>query len=90
MNTQIRTPNNVDVLMHYYVTAGGHIEHPRCQAPAVEETHQMLYQEGALDQEGQGVPFITPLGRAWVKAILNVPAPQQRFVDEQGRALDPE
>lgn len=30
---------------------------------------------------------VTPLGEAWVKALLQVPAPQPAFVDQNGVIL---
>jgi len=85
--TTIATPNNIEVLLWCHCRVG---LHERIEAPAVHDTLMEFLQMGAIERE-VGEPehhfTTTPLGRAWVQALCNVPPPKSVFVDESGRAL---
>ena len=51
----IRTCNNLEVMMHFFVTG---LPHPRQNAPAVKEAMSFLYGEGMITQP-HGAPRLT-------------------------------
>lgn len=87
--TSLKCPLNISLLLHCYVSPEP-IEN--YGAPSKSEGISMLLEAGAIAVlEGQpkemGLYRTTPLGRAWVEALCNVPPPKQVFVDEGGRVL---
>lgn len=88
----IATPNNIDVLLHYF--RGSNEPHPRLEAPAVQEALDLFVQCGALERvngsENYGIYRVTPMGKAWVSALCLTEIPQRAFVDAHGRVLDGE
>jgi len=81
----IYSPSNIDVLLHFHTTPG---PHERQRAPAVAEAIRDFLNVGALEKTEEGYK-ITPLGKAWVAALCNVPPPKSVFVDEAGRIIQP-
>lgn len=85
--TTLRTPNNIDVLIHYHVSLQ---PHERIHAPAVIEATEMLLNEGAIVPAPDGRKdcyTTTRKGKAWLAALENVPCPQEAYIDEHGRVL---
>jgi len=77
------TPNDIEVLLHYYVSP---VEHPRCTAPAVMATTSRYITDGIL-QHSEGSFVVTEKGAAWLKMILNVPYPTLAWIDDQGEII---
>ena len=71
----IRTPNNLDILLHYHCSSA---QHERFDAPAVQEGIAYLVQQGLLDRAD--FPAVTDKGRAYIEHILAVPFPEQAWV----------
>ncbi len=80
----IKTPNNIEVLLHCYVSPN---PHPRVRAASVQESLNAFLEIGAIEPSGGETYRTTPLGDAWVKALCNVPIPRAAFVDESGKIL---
>lgn len=84
--TKIFSPNNVDVLLHYYTSPN---PHPRLEAEAVLEVIEMFVDLGCLAINGEDFDTlrITPKGKAWVRALCDVECPRVAFVDNNGNVL---
>lgn len=80
----IRTPNNIEVLLHYYRCP---CPHPRVNAPAVQQVIQEFLEMGVLQFVNVDVYRTTELGDAWVQALCNTPPPRTVFVDAAGNVL---
>ena len=83
----IRTPNNIDILLHFHCSP---TKHERREAPAVIEGIQILLEAGALEPDanrGEGHFRTTPKGRAWVESLCNVEEPRAAWVDAHGTIL---
>ena len=85
------TPNDLDVLLHYYTTVDA--PHERLQAPAVVDTISRFLAYGIFEEAnkyftpGSGLYKVTAKGKAWVQMILGTPYPEFRWVDpRRGRA----
>lgn len=88
--TTIQNVLRAEILMHCYCSPE---PIPRLhEAPAVGEELRSLINIGAieLDVPTNGISLYktTPLGRAWVKAILNTPLPRMCFVDQHGKEIE--
>lgn len=82
--TTIDSPNNIDILLHFYCTLG--VPHPRQGAPAVDEAIKEMVDDGVL-RAGATSFQITNLGRAWVTALCSTPKPKLAYVDSNGNML---
>lgn len=79
------TPNDLDVLIHYYTTPG---HHPRLWAPGVWDAVNKFIRDGVLvNPSGEAVQLdacglvVSEMGVAWLKLMLNTPYPIQKWVD---------
>lgn len=82
--TTIQTPLRVEILMHCRCRRVDPI--PHIGAPVVKEEVASLMSIGAI-QLVDGYYATTPLGDAWVTAILNAPLPRMCFVDQHGKEI---
>lgn len=71
----IRTPNNLEILMHFYVSPS---IHPRYDAPAVREGVQYLIDHGMLF-EGELYCTVTPKGEFFIKHLMDIPFPVETY-----------
>ncbi len=93
--TKIGTPNNIDVLLHYYRYQGGDSDpHPHIDYPAVQDTIKEFVALEVLKVVksekhlwGHQMPH---KGNAWVKVLCNVSCPRVLYVDENGKIVDEE
>lgn len=89
--TTIFSPYRIELLLHFHCTPE---PWPNPEAPIYQGEVDSLVSGGAIFQAHRldGVPQYrtTPLGDAWVKALCNVPAPEERtvFVDQLGNILE--
>jgi len=84
--TRIFSPNNIDVLLHYYTR--GFTPHRRIDAPAVSEAIGMFLTLRCLKAgDSPGCYKITARGKAWVEALVRVECPRDAFVDRDGVIL---
>ena len=77
------TPNDIDVMLHYYVSPR---PHDRVHAPAVQESINMFVKNGMLcpSKDNQGSGFcVTTKGQVWIDMLLATPFPVERFVDHR-------
>lgn len=72
----IRTPNNLDVLMHCFVTAE---PHPRRDAPAVIEAFRYLRDEGLISIKHGEQPRVTEKGNFYIEHLLAQPFPVESY-----------
>jgi hypothetical protein len=73
------TPNDLDILIHYYVCPD---IHERYYAPAVMESCREFVQSGIFVSSGEdGIFSVTEKGRAWMELILNTPMPILKWID---------
>lgn len=85
MDTQIiGSPNNINVLLHYYVT---NADHPRITSKAVQETISWYLESGVFVYTPSGELDITDLGRAWVELLCRTKMPRIIFVDEYDQSI---
>ena len=75
------TPNDIDVMLHYYASP---TIHPRADAPAVREATEMFVREGLLEPEGSHHYNATDKGAAWISMLLRVPFPRVAWADDSG------
>lgn len=83
----MNTPNDIEVLIHCHCSPN---VHPRADAPAVIETIERFLNDEIIERSlrNEGTYNTTDKGRAWLKCILNVPYPTQRWVDSNGNAIN--
>lgn len=74
------TPNDLEVLIHCYVSPE---RHPRIDAPAVREAIKKFIRDGIIDERHR----TTEKGEAWLELILRVPYPKKAYVDEEGKVI---
>jgi len=89
------TPLAVEILLHCRVSA---TPFPRAEAPACKEVIAQFLALGVIRATSgsadmmlpmcQTVYEVTPLGRAWVTEICNVPAPRMVFLNAQGEVIE--
>jgi hypothetical protein len=68
------TPNALEILIHYYCTVE---QHPRCEAPAVQDDIKFLHKEGLLDRTD--FPKVTDKGEFFLQHLLSIPFPVQKW-----------
>ena len=78
------TPNELDVLIHYYVSPK---PHDRFDAPAVKDAINDFIDSGVIEPQGHEHFRLTEKGQAWLKAILDTPIPKQQWVDYTGKII---
>ncbi len=81
------TPNDLDVLLHCYVSPS---PHPRIEAPAVKQSLDMWQDAGCLTYNSAEACYqCTERGNLHVKQLLNIPLPalQELWVDYKGDVL---
>lgn len=78
----IGTPNNLEILIHTYVSG---VRHPRITAPAVQEGHALLVDHGLITPSTAeiGCYNITGKGETYLKHLLGVPFPVSQWVIPQ-------
>jgi hypothetical protein len=72
----IRTPLNLEVLMHFHCS---NERFPR-DTPAIGDAISYLIQTEMIDSSKVGVHCVTDKGHAYIKHILNVPFPKKTWV----------
>jgi hypothetical protein len=84
------TPNDIDVLLHYYVSPE---EHDRVTAPAVRETIARFKAEGILEARSEtnrtnhGSSYnVTPKGEILINMLCDTPFPESYWRDPRGKA----
>ena len=92
----MNTPNDIEVLLHYYVSPE---PHPRVEADAVRQTIGRYLKEGILEEDKEGTFVegtkklncycVTDKGKAWLRLILSVPYPKQAWVGQDGKIILP-
>jgi hypothetical protein len=70
------TPNHLDVLLHFYVSAE---PHPRAHAPAVQQAIADWCEMGMLDGRPGPSPT-TEKAHAWIEHLLRTPLPVAEWV----------
>jgi len=91
--TSLYCPANISILLHCHCSPEP-IPHyiPSDDAPPVTiEAIDGLMAAGAIEPDreaGEGHFRTTPLGRAWVKALCDLPPPRQAFIDQAGRVIN--
>lgn len=77
----IRTPNNLDVLIHCHCSTE---EHPRADAPAVQEAYNYLANSQMICRDLDCIDSdrwtTTEKGDAYIKHLLSIPFPEIRWV----------
>lgn len=81
---KIFSPNNIEVLLHFHTSS---TPHPRREAGAVADAITQFLHWGAIENVERDIFRTTPLGKAWVQALCNVPIPRRAFVDETNVVL---
>lgn len=78
------TPNDLEILIHYYVSPA---EHPRFNyiRPTIDE----FVRNGILERKDDEYA-VTDKGRAWLISILQVPCPTQAWIDKNGNVIKEE
>lgn len=85
------TPNDIDILLHYYTTINSH---PRLEAPAVRESIDGFLKDGILDHcnadpsQKHGLYYTTERGNALVALLCSTPYPAQAWIDKDGKIID--
>lgn len=76
----IRTPNNIEVLVHYHCVCS---PHPRADAPAVKEATEQFLEEGLIEVDGimENRYTTTLKGRFMMEMLCNTPFPVLKFCD---------
>lgn len=77
------TPTELDILVHFYVSAW---PHPRCADLAVKEAIEAFIDDGVM-HDINGVPTVTEKGDAWLQEILSTPQPRQAWVNGAGKVI---
>lgn len=81
--TTIQTPLRVEILIRC------HAGFPtRDSNEITSEAIEDLVKDGALEQTSTGAYRTTPLGEAWVTAILNTPIPRVAHLDQHGKETE--
>lgn len=83
------SPVAVEVLLHYYYCPN---EHEKMDASAYKDAATFFLKVGAfrratLDDMQDGSFRTTPLGNAWVEAILRTPLPSMVFADSHNNVI---
>ncbi len=79
------TPNDINVLMHYYACPESH---PRAGSVAVRGSVDLFIQDEILTSNDDNEIRVTDKGRAWIEIILRTPYPNQVWIDENGNKID--
>ena len=92
------TPNHLDILIHYYTAPG---DHPRIDAPAVEQAVEEFVSDGILWEDRDKIRMgnrpsncgkycITEKGRVWLLMILKTPYPTLKkiWIDGNDNIID--
>jgi hypothetical protein len=84
------TPNDIDVLLHYYVSPE---PHPRHNSPAVQSTVDTFIEDGILEEVNNEhhVTYkirTTDRGRKFVEMICETPYPEKRWIDPREEQND--
>jgi len=80
------TPNDIDVLLHYYVCTE---HHPRADAPWVKDSLRFWIKEEILVAEADPIPqgchglVISERGECFIKELLATPLPVTKWVVER-------
>lgn len=82
----IGCPSDIEVLLHFHCVLE---PHPRADAPAVMGAVGKFVRMGCLraDATNPSGYQTTVRGKAWVRALCNVPAPRAVWVDDHCRVL---
>lgn len=80
------TPLEIEVLIHCHVSP---FEHPRANATAVSEALRTLEVNGLIEQR-LGHYTTTDRGAAHIHQLCTTPWPVQKWVDAQGKIIEPD
>lgn len=88
--TTIHSPLRVEILMHCHVS--GEMV-PLLRTPQGDKELEDLIRMKAIESDSVGginggLYRTTPLGNAWVKAILNTPIPRVAYLDQHGKEIE--
>lgn len=81
------SPLRINLLLHCAVSPID-AEVPNFEASGVQSELQDLLTAGAIVQRDSRCFQATPLGRAWVAALCNVPIPRVAYIDSHGQELE--
>ena len=84
---EIRSPNNIDVLLHCHTRV---CPHPKIDAPAVAEALEMFERLGVIKKTSEpGRYKTTPLGKAWVEDLCSVcmPTKETAYYNKHGEKI---
>lgn len=85
--TSIYSPHNIQILLWCHISSE---PYSNMDTPAAEQSFKELEACGAIAKTPvANVWATTPLGKAWVQALCNVPPPTLIYVDEMGQPLNP-
>ncbi len=82
------SPNDLEVMIHYYLWSSLLEPHPRYDAPAVSEAVQRFEEKGLLVNIATQQYQITTKGKAWMQVILSTPFPKRVWLDANGKLID--
>jgi len=77
MLKKMLTPNELEILIHYYICSE---KHPRFDAPAVREAIDMFIGLDVLKRVTNQY-YLTRRGKVWLRMILETPCPELIFID---------
>lgn len=78
------TPNDIDVLLHCYVSP---VVHPRIEAPAVQQTIARFVEQELIVRVNGSVYKTTPRGEAHVQQLCNLPLPRAVWLDQYDHVI---
>jgi len=86
--SDVWTPNDIDILIHYCCTGG--LDHDRVHAPAVQESIEQMVRLGLLIWSlDTNCWRATELGRATLAAMCKTPIPQIGYFSPDGMKVYP-
>jgi hypothetical protein len=83
----VMTPNDIEVLIHCYVTP---CIHPRIEAPAVIGAMRAFASEGILEKQDGEMYSVTDKGEALMNMLCSTPLPVQVWADGCGNIINKE
>jgi hypothetical protein len=95
MQMAIKTPNHIEVLIHYYLSS---TDHPRLSSPAVKEIVREFVEDDIFEDisdftlEKINSPSfkLTEKGIAWLLMLLDTPYPIPKtiWLDQKGKPIN--
>lgn len=79
------TPLHLDILVHFH---SSNEPHPNCNATAVKDYINELVKDCILTPSKDSLSyFVTGMGEAFLKMLLQTPYPTQAWVDANGKVI---